>query len=98
MNVIQAVQDYIMKMLSNIQGMKVLLMDSETIGIVSMVYSQSQILQKDVVLFERIDGVKSRELMAHLKAVCFLRPTPENLKRLDDELRAPKYGEYHLCK
>ena len=43
-------------------------------GIVSMVYSQSEILQKEVYLFERID-VPSRETMKHLKAVTFLRPT-----------------------
>jgi hypothetical protein len=33
---------------------------------VSLVYSQSQILQKEVYLFERIDA-EGRELMAHLK-------------------------------
>lgn len=66
------------------------------VGVVSMVYTQSQILQKEVYLLERID-VKNRELMAHLKAVCFLRPTAENIKLLVDELQEPKYGEYHLC-
>ena len=39
-----------------------------------MVYAQSEILQKEVYLFERIDG-GGRETMKHLKAVCFLRPT-----------------------
>jgi len=95
MNAIQAIQDYITKMISNIPGSKVLLLDKETTGIVSMVYSQSQILQKEVYLFERLD-IKNRELMAHLKAVCFLRPTQENLGHLEAELRDPKYGEYHI--
>lgn len=43
-------------------------------GIVSMVYTQSEILQKEVYLFERIDSA-NREIMKHLKAICFLRPT-----------------------
>lgn len=43
-------------------------------GIVSMVYTQSEILQKEVYLFERIDS-PNREIMKHLKAICFLRPT-----------------------
>lgn len=43
-------------------------------GAVSMVYTQSEILQKEVYLFERIDS-PGREPMKHLKAVCFLRPT-----------------------
>jgi len=95
MNCVQAIQDYINKMVSNIPGMKVLLLDKETMGIVSIVFSQSQILQKEVYLFERLD-VKAREKMAHLKAVCFIRPTMNNIKDLCAELRDPKYGEYHL--
>jgi vacuolar protein sorting-associated protein 45 len=82
-------------MASNVQGMKVLLLDKETTGIVSMVYTQSQILQKEVFLFEKLDA-PNREVMGHLKAVCFLRPTVENIHLLITELREPKYGEYHL--
>jgi vacuolar protein sorting-associated protein 45 len=61
-----------------------------------MVFAQSQILQKEVYLFEKIEQ-KNRELMAHLKAVCFLRPTAENFQLLQQELKDPKYGEYHIC-
>lgn len=43
-------------------------------SIVSVVYTQSEILQKEVYLFERIDS-QSRDTMKHLKAICFLRPT-----------------------
>ena len=43
-------------------------------GVVSMVYTQSEVLQKEVYLFERID-TSGRETMKHLKAICFLRPT-----------------------
>eukprot|EP01116_Phalansterium_solitarium_P000020 TRINITY_DN10010_c0_g1_i1.p1 TRINITY_DN10010_c0_g1~~TRINITY_DN10010_c0_g1_i1.p1 ORF type:complete len:557 (-),score=183.72 TRINITY_DN10010_c0_g1_i1:46-1716(-) len=95
MNVVQAIQDYVTKMISNIPGMKVLLLDKETTGIVSMVYSRTLILQKEVYLFEKIDNT-TRELMAHLKCIAFLRPTLENQKLLEQELRNPKYGEYHL--
>uniref|UniRef100_A0A8C8YL34 Vacuolar protein sorting-associated protein 45 n=1 Tax=Prolemur simus TaxID=1328070 RepID=A0A8C8YL34_PROSS len=75
MNVVFAVKQYISKMIEDSgPGMKVLLMDKETTGIVSMVYTQSEILQKEVYLFERIDS-QNRETMKHLKAICFLRPT-----------------------
>ena len=39
-----------------------------------MVYSQSEILQKEVYLFELISN-QGRETMKHLNAICFLRPT-----------------------
>lgn len=66
-------------------------------SIVSMVYAQSEILGKEVYLFERIDSA-GRESMKHLKCICFLRPTPENVDLLSQELRSPKYGLYYVCK
>ncbi|CAB1351051.1 unnamed protein product [Coregonus sp. 'balchen'] len=96
MNVTLAVKQYISKMIENSgPGMKVLLMDKETTSIVSMVYTQSEILQKEVYLFERIDS-QNRENMKHLKAICFLRPTKENVENLIQELRRPKYSVYFI--
>ncbi|XP_058295335.1 vacuolar protein sorting-associated protein 45 isoform X3 [Hylobates moloch] len=96
MNVVFAVKQYISKMIEDSgPGMKVLLMDKETTGIVSMVYTQSEILQKEVYLFERIDS-QNREIMKHLKAICFLRPTKENVDYMIQELRRPKYTIYFI--
>lgn len=96
MNVVLAVKQYVSKMIEDSgPGMKVLLMDKETTSFVSMVYTQSEILQKEVYLFERIDTTH-RESMKHLKALCFLRPTKENVEYLIKELRRPKYSVYFL--
>uniref|UniRef100_A0A8D3C1N3 Vacuolar protein sorting-associated protein 45 n=1 Tax=Scophthalmus maximus TaxID=52904 RepID=A0A8D3C1N3_SCOMX len=96
MNVTLAVKQYISKMVeSSGPGMKVLLMDRETTSIVSVVYTQSEILQREVYLFERIDS-QSRDSMKHLKAICFLRPTKENVEHLIQELRRPKYSVYFI--
>ncbi|XP_038238424.1 vacuolar protein sorting-associated protein 45 isoform X2 [Dermochelys coriacea] len=96
MNVVFAVKQYVSKMIEDSgPGMKVLLMDKETTSIVSMVYTQSEILQKEVYLFERIDSL-NRETMKHLKAICFLRPTKENVEYLIQELWRPKYSIYYI--
>uniref|UniRef100_A0A3Q0R709 Vacuolar protein sorting-associated protein 45 n=1 Tax=Amphilophus citrinellus TaxID=61819 RepID=A0A3Q0R709_AMPCI len=96
MNVTLAVKQYISKMIEiSGPGMKVLLMDKETTSIVSVVYTQSEILQKEVYLFERIDS-QNRDCMKHLKAICFLRPTKENVAHLIQELRRPKYSVYFI--
>ena len=42
-----------------------------------MVYAQSEILQKEVFLFERLDS-QGREPMKHLKAIVFTRPKKVN--------------------
>ncbi|OIV97987.1 hypothetical protein TanjilG_14087 [Lupinus angustifolius] len=91
------VRDYVNRMLQDISGMKVLILDSQTVSIVSVVYSQSDLLQKEVFLVELIDSIsKSKELMSHLKAVYFLRPTSENIQLLRRQLANPRFGEYHL--
>ncbi|CAG0919451.1 unnamed protein product [Notodromas monacha] len=93
MSVIDAVRAYIQKMIDNAgPGLKALLMDKETTSIVSTVYSQSEVLAKEVFLFERIDSGGYRSSMPHLRCVVFLRPTKENLDALKEELREPKYS------
>ena len=62
-----------------------------------MVYAQSEILQKEVFLFERID-IPGQKSLKHLTAICFLRPIEENIQALVRELHEPKYGNYFICK
>ncbi|XP_028554737.1 vacuolar protein sorting-associated protein 45 homolog isoform X2 [Dendrobium catenatum] len=89
------VREYIGRMLQDISGMKVLILDSQTVSIVSVVYSQSELLQKEVFLVELVDSM-SKEPMSHLKAVYFLRPTSDNIQNLRRQLANPRFGEYHL--
>ncbi|CAI0395983.1 unnamed protein product [Linum tenue] len=97
MVVVSAARDYINRMLQDISGMKVLILDSQTVSIVSVAYSQSELLQKEVFLVEMVDTIsKSKESATHLKAVCFLRPTSENIQFLRRQLANPRFGEYHL--
>lgn len=96
MDVISGVKHYVEKVINDPQldGMKALLLDAETTTIVSMVMSQSQILQREVFLVEQLDAV--HEPMLHLKAAVFVRPTAANVELIKKELKAPKYGAYHL--
>lgn len=74
--------------------MKALLLDPTTTKIVSMVYSQTQILEKETYLVEILG--KQHEPMAHLKAALLLQPTEANFDLLAKELREPKFKEYHI--
>ena len=98
MSVIQASRFYIDKIVgdSSISGMKVLLLDAETTQGVAMVYSQSQVLERDVFLVERLEKARTHEPMPHLKAAVFVRPTRENLELLKAEVAEPRFAEYHL--
>ncbi|KAF5444622.1 hypothetical protein F2P56_033742 [Juglans regia] len=73
------------------------MVDDVQVSIVSVAYSQSELLQKEVFLVELVDSIsKSKESMSHLKAVFFLRPTSENIHHLRRQLASPRFGEYHL--
>ncbi|KAJ4700902.1 vacuolar protein sorting 45 [Melia azedarach] len=97
MVLVTAVRDYINRMLQDISGMKVLILDSQTVSAVSVAYSQSELLQKEVFLVELVDSInKSKESMSHLKAIYFLRPTSENIQHLRRQLGNPRFAEYHL--
>ncbi len=65
-----------------------------TTKIVSMVYSQTQVLEKEVYLVEQLG--KRHEAMGHLKAAVFIQPTESNFELLMKELQEPKFKEYHL--
>jgi vacuolar protein sorting-associated protein 45 len=103
MDVVQAVAGYISKMVSagdSASGtpsakMKILLLDSETVNIVSTATTQSALLNHEVYLIDRIDN-QNREKMRHLRCLCFIRPSPDSIQYLIDEFREPKYGEYNV--
>jgi vacuolar protein sorting-associated protein 45 len=61
-----------------------------------MAFSQTEMLQKEVYLFERIDSGRSNERLKYLKCIVFIRPTRENILRLSNELKTPKYGSYFI--
>ncbi|OTA60234.1 Sec1-like protein [Hypoxylon sp. EC38] len=103
MDVVQAVSGYISKMVSagdSATGapsakMKILLLDKDTVPIVSTAITQSSLLNHEVYLTDRLDN-QNREKMRHLRCLCFVRPSPDSIQFLIDELRDPKYGEYYL--
>ena len=66
MDLSYVVRYYIEKMLKEVTGMKALLLDSETTRIVSTVYSQSEILEHEVYLVEKLDSDPGEQLL-HLK-------------------------------
>ncbi|KAL8700769.1 MAG: hypothetical protein Q9201_005269 [Fulgogasparrea decipioides] len=103
MDVVSAVSGYISKIAlagdtaSGSSKMKILLLDSETVSIISTAITQSALLSHEVYLIDRLDNA-AREKMRHLRCLCFLRPSPDSIQNLIEEFRDPRYGEYYICK
>lgn len=103
MDIYQTVSSYITKMVSvgdegsgGAAKMKILLLDRDTVPIVSSATTQSALLNHSVYLTDRLDN-QEREKMRHLRCLCFVRPSPDSIQLLIDEFRDPKYGEYYIC-
>ena len=76
--------------------MKVLILDAVTTKIVSMVYSQTQILEQEIYLVKDISAPPNKDDVHHMKATIFVQPTMENIRLLEKELASGRYSEYHL--
>ena len=103
MDLAQATAGYLSKIVTAGDGlgtsssakMKILLLDKETVSIVSTATTQSALLNHEVYLIDRL-GNANREKMRHLRCLCLVRPSPDSIQLLIDEMRDPRYGEYHL--
>lgn len=106
LNGVTAIRGYIDRVVcgdGKCNGMKVLLLDATTTQTVSCVYSQTEILGKEVYLVARVDDNKQQQQQSHtakfpshLKAVCFVRPTEAIIQLLGRELQSPRFTEYHI--
>ncbi len=68
MDLTAVLRSYVERMLKEVPGMKVLLLDPETTKVVSAVYSQSEILEHEVYLVERLDADRGEQLF-HMKVL-----------------------------
>lgn len=75
---------------------KVLLVDKYTTPIISMCYTQSQLLQNDVILVELLENQHSLALMKHLNCIVYIKPTKESVIFLMNELKSPHFNNYQL--
>ena len=84
-------------------GVKALLLDEETIKIISLLLSQSELLELQVFLVEKLGGGGTetnnggtQERSAHFGCVVFVRPTDKNILALVNELQSPRFAKYFL--
>lgn len=75
---------------------KVLLLDRTTTSVVSMCYTQSQLLQQEIVLIELLEKQNLLSYMKHMDCIVYIKPTTDSITTLLKELRNPHFGSYRL--
>ncbi len=91
-----AIRSYIERIIGESGGMKMLLVDRETAGIISSVVSQSYLLEHEVYLTDYLSN-DNRERLGSLKCIVFVRATSTSIDLLAKELSEPRYSEYYIC-
>ena len=85
--------DYILRAAS---GPKALLLDDETSGSVSLLYTQSDLAVRDVYLVDPLEGLDLREPLPEFSCLVYVRPTPRNVALLTKELKTHFFSAYYL--
>lgn len=76
-------------------GMKILLLDKETMPIISLVSSRHELLDHQVFLHQLL-GDSGLKPMKYMKAIIFVRPTRENIDKIKAELHLSNYRSYQI--
>lgn len=73
-------------------------MDPDTLFFASLVYSKTQILQKEVFLMCTLEDLPQEQLN-HLRAIVFCRCTKKNIDLIAADISGtPKFSQYNICK
>jgi hypothetical protein len=91
----EAVWRGVQRCIDSVSGIKAMLLDGDTAGIVGLILSQTKALKMQVFAMDRLDNPE-RKPVGYIKAVCIIRPSQENMRVLKRELEKPNYEEYHL--
>ncbi|KAI0465083.1 hypothetical protein LJB42_000301 [Komagataella kurtzmanii] len=94
MDLVKVGQSYVDKIVTD-TGIKVLLLDDITSSIISLVSTQSELLNHQVYLIDKLEN-ENRDTIKQLDCVCFLSVSETAINLLVEELGAPKYKSYKL--
>jgi vacuolar protein sorting-associated protein 45 len=95
MDVFRVVKEYVDRMIPSDTSMKVLLLDRETVPILSTAYTQTLLLERGVFLVDQVFN-RQRKVMKAMRCIIFVRPTKASLNAVAEEIRAARYSSYTL--
>ncbi|GMM35668.1 Vps45 protein [Saccharomycopsis crataegensis] len=77
-------------------NINVLLLDDHTASIISIISSQSELLNNNIFLIDKLSNIANRDKLRHLNCIVFVGPSAQSINYLCDELKFPKYKRYNV--
>jgi hypothetical protein len=90
---------FLYKYFDNVIGLKALCLDEDTLHMISVLFGRHDLLKRDVSLIYKLSQLGALEqstLLQSVKAVLLVRPTFDNILLIQNEIKTPRFGEYHL--
>lgn len=94
-SIIDIIKTYINAILDEVPGIKALILDSETMNIVSLLFPKSVLLSREVFLIELIKNLTNYSI-PYMKGIFLLRATEPNKALLANLLKFPVFSEYYI--
>ena len=99
-NLFIVIKDYINKIILKDQAMKVLLVDDDMLNVISVIMTQTELLERGVFLVDKLKSDISETNKVKLKmmsCIMFVYPSVCALNNLINELKASRFGNYTIC-
>jgi vacuolar protein sorting-associated protein 45 len=94
-SILRVLEGYLDAMLGCVEGLKVLLVDTDTRVALNLVTTHTGLLRHEVVFVDVLETADRPDLR-FLPAVVIARPTPEAVKAVSHALLEAKFREFHL--
>ena len=99
MNILESTFCYFKDILSENVGPKSLIMDDETIKVMALAITRTETLSYEVLYTETLTDLIEKPhnaMLRSLRCICVLRPTPQSVELLCNELSEPHFAKYSL--
>lgn len=94
MDIVSLSKQALSTLFKTVSGLKVLILDTETLKIINLIFTPTELMEYEIFLFESLKN--KRGSIHEMTAICVLRATKENVDLLIQEVGHPKYSTYHL--
>eukprot|EP00796_Vickermania_ingenoplastis_P005148 gene5148-3698_t len=88
------VMEYADKIIPRNEDMKVLLVDETTLHVISMAFTQTELLSRKVFLVDKVENTQQRSPMKLMRCILFIRPESSSVDAACEELQRGKYKSY----
>jgi vacuolar protein sorting-associated protein 45 len=90
-------KDYIVRILEEVPGRKVLVLDKQSEELFSEVMTQSELLHYEVYLVERLEKLGQEKDLDAMRTVLIVAPTVENINAISAELEGYSVTTCYIC-